>query len=114
MNEALHFIQELIAKTEKYLEQLRIAEKALTADRLPNNEPIKVRFVESKPTEAPKGVAAAIRGLLDEFGPLTKADIDTHLHDRFSLGEGTVSGALQSMKTRGMVARTKAGKWKMK
>jgi hypothetical protein len=115
MTTALAQIQEEIAKLEERLKLLRTAEAALQAleakveKSVYENNPY---LFNNKPT---KGLAAAIRTLLTDKGSMTKADIDKALSEaEWFLGKGSVSGALQAMKVRGVVARTKAGKWTVK
>jgi hypothetical protein len=114
-------ITEEIAALEKRLELLHTAETALKALEGSTN-PARVLvdiadWKEDKPRAT--GISAAIRGLISEKGPMTKADIDKALSNRSDptslyRGKGSVSGALQAMKVRGVVARTKAGKWIVK
>jgi len=118
-----------IAALEKRLELLRAAEAALIAlgcsappidglknlaETIANSKWLEpVTYLKSE--GPPKSLAAAIRELLAKEGPMTKAGIDKALSkEEWSLGKGSVSGALQAMKVRGTVARTKTGKWTLK
>jgi hypothetical protein len=129
MTTALEQIQQEIVQLEARLKLLRTAETALL--ELNMVPPVSMTYKESDRLSLPekwrpaaeyihetpaKGLAAAIRSLLAEAGPKTKADIDKALSEDFSmrLGKGSVSGALQAMKVRGIVTRTKAGKWTVK
>ena len=121
MNTALAQIQEEIKTLETRLELLRTAETALLVLAgapvekgvpVPHSNPQDLIAEDKTPA---KGLAAAIRVLLAGRGLMTKADIDKALsEEKWSLGKGSVSGALQAMKVRGVVARTKAGKWTVK
>jgi hypothetical protein len=102
-------ITEEIAALERRLELLRAAQTALQALATAPSEATKARMAERA-----TGISAAIRDLITDKGPMTKADIDKALSDRYSLGKGSVSGALQAMKVRGIVVRTRAGKWTVK
>jgi hypothetical protein len=101
-----------IAALEGRLELLRAAQEALLALEPPIEKGTPLPYPEDKPRAT--GISGAIRGLISNKGPMTKADIDKALSDRYSLGKGSVSGALQAMKVRGVVARTKTGKWTVK
>jgi hypothetical protein len=125
MNTALAQIQEEIVKLEARLKLLHAAETALLElDMVPGpvekGKPVFMTYKESDKlsipeTVPPKGLAPAIRDLLGKEGPMTKAGIDKALSkEEWSLAKGAVSGSLQSMKVRGAVARTKAGKWTVK
>jgi hypothetical protein len=85
--------------------------RGTTVKGLPGGPHVITETTEDPPA---KGIAAAIRGLLAESGPMIKPDIERRLAADFRLGKGTISGALQSMKVRGVVARTKGGKWTVK
>jgi len=105
-------ITEEIAALERRLELLRAAQSALQALEPKIEKGMPLPYPEDKPRAT--GISATIRGLISDKGPMTKADIDKALSDRYSLGKGSVSGALQAMKVRGVVARTRAGKWTVK
>jgi len=116
MNTALAQIQEEIAKLEERLRLLRAAEEAL--QRLENKDgKLGGKISPNSPSDNPpvKGLAAAIRGFLKEKGPMTKADLDKALsNEKWSLPKAGISGALQAMRVKGVVARSKAGKWTLK
>ena len=101
-----------ITALERRLELLRAAQMALQALELKIEKGMPLPYPEDKPRAT--GISAAIRGLISDKGPMTKADIDRALSDRYNLGKGSISGALQAMKVRGVVARTKTGKWTVK
>jgi len=110
-----------IAALEKRLELLRAAQTALQALEDSANPARVLVDIEDWKEDKPRatGISAAIRDLIADKGPMTKAAIDealNHRSDPTSLyrGKGSVSGALQAMKVRGAVARTKAGKWTLK
>lgn len=112
MNTALAQIQEEISRIEERLKLLRTAETALLELEPKPKWPEAASYI--RPERPAKGIAAAIRELIIRMGPMSKADLDSHLSGSYKLGKGTISGALQAMKVRGVVSRTKAGKWAVK
>ncbi len=112
MSTALAQIQKEIAALEKRLNLLRTAETALESlgGKISPNQG-DGNLLE--PNHA-KGIAPTIRDLLRENGPMSKESIDAGLSGRFKLGKGTVSSALQAMKARGAITRSKTGKWTLK